>query len=172
MPSMRPSPSLSRGLAEAGGASSLPPPRREPKIPPIGRFLRGSHLCGIGLCCIGVSGIGDAAHKAGSKDRQNLLDLVCAQTGLGGQILCDGILFPAENVMDDLGAVFFVSILELKVHAVIVFMLRECTEQRQSTVPGGSVLCHILDQDRKSKHDKLLDLLAGKTCFPGNRVDR
>jgi hypothetical protein len=94
------------------------------------------------------------------------MDLVCAQSGLCGQILCNGILFFAENVMDDLGAVSLVGILELQVHAVIVFMLRERAEQGQSTVPGGSVLGHILDQNRKSKHYKPLDLFAGKSCLP------
>jgi hypothetical protein len=75
-------------------------------------------------------------------------------------------------VVDDLAAVFFIRILELKLHLVLLVVLHQCAEKRLRTIIRRSILSHVPDKERDCDHHQFLDLLLGQTCLSGNLADR
>ena len=71
--------------------------------------------------------LGNSAHDRGRHDRQDLVDLLLSQTGLGREVLCDSFLFLAKDVADDLVTVILIRVLELKTHLLLVVVLGKCS---------------------------------------------
>ena len=95
-------------------------------------------------------------------------DYVVLETGLGGNVLCDLVLFLAKDMADDLAAVFFIRFLELQSHILFIIVLCQRSEKGIHAVSRRSVLSQIFEQNRNCDHHEFFNFLLRKTGLFGD----